>query len=352
MFKLSQKEIMENWGDNTEPLVSVGCITYNHEDYIEEAIQSFLMQKTNFPFEVIIHDDASTDDTAKIIKRYAKKYPNIIKPIFQIENQYSQINGPIYPRFVYPKCNGEYIALCEGDDYWTDPFKLQKQVDILEKHSGCSWSFHPAQIVNHIKPTGKICRITNNNKVFGEQDIFKINKTRFSPTASILFRTRHIKQLPNWVLNAPVGDLPLKLYLTTKGKAYYINEAMSAYRINVAVSWNSDYKSNLNKRKKLHLGLIKMLHSFNIYTKYKYYEQIINKQIEYLFKIVKYYPLKLRLKYLFLIINNTKVLNIVKINTIIRILILTLLPQSSKLLIRIKEITTAITHEWRSYANT
>jgi len=114
------------------PIVSVACITYNHAKYIREAIESFLMQKTNFSYEILIHDDASTDGTDQIIKEYELKYPNLIFPTYQSENQFSKGVRRILATFVFPKCRGKYIALCEGDDYWTDPLKLQKQCEYLE----------------------------------------------------------------------------------------------------------------------------------------------------------------------------------------------------------------------------
>lgn len=114
------------------PLVSICCLTYNHVEYIRDAIESFLMQKTTFPIEILIYDDASTDGTAEIIREYEKKYPNLIFPIYQQENQWSKGNSPgIINR---QRAKGKYLAYCEGDDYWTDSFKLQKQVDFLEAH--------------------------------------------------------------------------------------------------------------------------------------------------------------------------------------------------------------------------
>lgn len=116
-----------------ELMVTIRCLAYNHEPYIRQCLEGFVMQKTNFRFEAIVHDDASTDGTAAIIKEYAEKYPDIIKPIFETENQYSKHDGSIR-RIMNEHTNGKYIALCEGDDYWTDPLKLQKQVNFLESH--------------------------------------------------------------------------------------------------------------------------------------------------------------------------------------------------------------------------
>jgi len=115
------------------PLVSIDCITYNHKQYIRDAIEGFLMQITNFPVEILIHDDASTDGTAEIIREYEKQYPWLIKPVYQTENQYSKHNG-IISKIQYARARGKYLAFCEGDDYWTDPYKLQKQVDFLESN--------------------------------------------------------------------------------------------------------------------------------------------------------------------------------------------------------------------------
>ena len=115
-------------------IVSICCLTYNHIDYIRDTIEGFLMQETNFPVEIIIYDDASNDGTTEIVKEYSSKFPDTILPIIQNENQYSKINEAVTARYVYPIARGKYIAYCEGDDYWTDPLKLQKQVDFLEKN--------------------------------------------------------------------------------------------------------------------------------------------------------------------------------------------------------------------------
>lgn len=127
-----------------KPLVAIQCITYNHEPYIRDALEGFVMQKTDFPFVAIVHDDASTDGTAAIIREYAEKYPDIIKPIYEYENQYSKPDGSL-GRVMYEAVlatGAKYVAICEGDDYWTSQIKLQKQSIFLEKHIEYSMCFH------------------------------------------------------------------------------------------------------------------------------------------------------------------------------------------------------------------
>lgn len=116
------------------PLVSISCITYNHEDYIKQCLDGFLMQKTDFKIEILINDDCSTDNTATVIREYQEKHPDLIFPNYQKRNLYSKGVRGMNLRFNFPRAKGKYIALCEGDDYWTDPYKLQKQIDFLENH--------------------------------------------------------------------------------------------------------------------------------------------------------------------------------------------------------------------------
>lgn len=129
--------------DSRPIMVTIQCITYNQEQYLGDALEGIVMQKTNFRFEAIVHDDASTDGTAVVLRKYAEKYPEIIRPIYESENQYSKRNGSVN-RIMNAAVRGKYIAFCEGDDYWTDPYKLQKQVDFLESHSDCTMCFHNA----------------------------------------------------------------------------------------------------------------------------------------------------------------------------------------------------------------
>ena len=137
---------MSRWDEKYEvPLVSIMCLVYNHEKFIEDALKGFLIQETDFPFEVLIHDDASTDRTADIIRGYEKRYPHIVKPIYQKENQWSKNKGVIREA-QYGRTQGKYISLCEGDDYWCDPSKLQMQVKILDNNDDCGLVFTNAKI--------------------------------------------------------------------------------------------------------------------------------------------------------------------------------------------------------------
>lgn len=132
---------------NNPPLVTIRCLVYNHELYLRQCLDGFMMQKTNFSFKVIVHDDASTDRSADIIREYAEKYPDIIEPIFETENQYSKKDGSLQ-RIMNEHMMGKYVAMCEGDDFWIDPYKLQKQVDFLENHPECVYSCHRYIIYN------------------------------------------------------------------------------------------------------------------------------------------------------------------------------------------------------------
>src|SRR3989304_1339440 len=172
----------------SQPLVSICCITYNQGRYIQDALDGFLMQKTTFPIEIIIHDDASVDKTTDIIKEYKKKHPNLITAIYQSENQYSNGVRGIAARFTFPKARGKYIALCEGDDYWTDPRKLQKQVDIMESDPAISFCFHSVKLIieneNSIKE--RIIKRSYKNRTFNIGEMI-LGGGSLCPTQSVMF---------------------------------------------------------------------------------------------------------------------------------------------------------------------
>lgn len=211
--------------ETPELLVSICCITYNHERYIRDAIEGFLMQETEFPFEIIIHDDASTDTTAHIIREYKKNYPELIKPIYQTENQFSK--GRFRPFFACLKeAKGKYIALCEGDDYWTDPLKLQKQVTFLEKNPDYVITYTAVEAFDE---NGVV------ETYFGGalKDLSEEQLKRATPinTLTTCFRNV-IKEFPSELLIAKLGDLTIWSLLGAYGKGKFIGEIKpSVYRV-------------------------------------------------------------------------------------------------------------------------
>ncbi|TDP00883.1 glycosyltransferase [Flavobacterium sp. 245] len=225
-------------------IVSISCISYNQAPYIRQCLDSFLMQKTSFAFEIIIHDDASTDGTKEIIEEYVAKYPDIIFPMYQKENQYSKGVRGMMVRFNFPRCIGKYIALCEGDDYWTDPYKLQKQVDFLEENADYILSFHGISI---LQTDGKleedfITKIPENHET--QETLARFGN--YIHTPSVVFRNV-IKEFPPEFAISPIGDYFLYMILTEYGKLNYMNEKMGVYRAGVGIwSSKSDYYRNFN----------------------------------------------------------------------------------------------------------
>lgn len=238
----------------SEPVVSICSITYNHAPYIRQCLDGFLMQKTNFPFEIIINDDCSTDGTTEIIKEYAEKYPDLIKPIFHEENQYKKGVRGMFVKYVFPKAQGKYLALCEGDDYWIDPLKLQKQVDFLESHKEYSMCFHRAKIKNEIKAyTG--CKYDFiEDKDYTANELFK---DWLVPTASMLFR-KEIIDNNKTDKRIQSGDIIFVLRCVEAGKVRGFKEYMSVYRVqNTGLTYNKEYLRERINGYVAHLDFVK-----------------------------------------------------------------------------------------------
>ena len=231
-----------------EILVSICCITYNQENYIRDTLEGFLSQKTNFSYEVLIHDDASTDGTADIIREYARRYPEKMKPILQLENQYAKGLYNVSGTYNFPRARGRYIAMCEGDDYWTDRYKLQRQVDFMEAHPDCSLVFHSARIeVQGRALTEKRMRPYRKSRQVSPKEM--IDKTSGYPTASLMFRTDMVKKLPDFYIKAPLADIPLQLMAAARGWAYYMDRPMCVYRLGGSSSWTTWMKQEKKKKK-------------------------------------------------------------------------------------------------------
>lgn len=269
---------------NKKIKVSICCITYNQENYISEALESFVHQKIDFPYEIIIHDDASTDRTKDIIKKYQKKYPDIIIPIFEKENVYSK-NPNLVMEIVLSKARGEYIALCDGDDGFLSDDKLNCQVKYMDRHPEITLCCHNTKVIDD---SGEMAYEISpyNEGIVTIYDFFKNSSSMH--TSSMLFRRDDIKKLPSYYHKATVGDLPLKIYLLSKGNAYYIDKIMSFYRSNAKGSWNLYQKNNEEVLRKNHEMEISVYELFNEETKRKYdklvRERIKEKNFDYYIK--------------------------------------------------------------------
>lgn len=226
------------------------------------------MQKTNFRFEAIVHDDASTDGTAAIIREYAEKYPDIIKPIYETENQYSKHDGSLR-RIMDEACKGKYIALCEGDDYWTDPQKLQIQVDFMENHPDFSLCFHDFKSWRN----GSLFDSNNNYPIISQevyvQDCLQHGGWVF--TASRLYRNKYRNQINNLCQGCCVGDYPQAIALSLCGRVFYMNKSMCVYRQGHMGSFMTKTKFFSQKQKILVArNISEMLYKANQVSKNKY----------------------------------------------------------------------------------
>lgn len=204
---------------------SVLMITYNHEKYIVQAIESALMQKTNFDFEIVIGEDCSTDKTREIVISYAQKYPEKMNAIL------NEKNIGMIPNFIktLDACHGKYIAILEGDDYWTDPNKLQKQVDFLENHEDFAMCFHRVKVIDEINSGAFLePKDDNQKRIFTIYDLFKGN---FMHTPSLVIKNgEYLKLFSEWFKSAKIGDWAITLIASQYGKIYYIPDVMAVYR--------------------------------------------------------------------------------------------------------------------------
>ena len=258
--------------------VSVFCLAYNHEAYIRDALDGFVKQKTNFPYEVIVHDDASTDRTAEIIREYAEKYPEIIKPIYQTENQYSK-GIKITQTYIFPKLQGEYVAICEGDDYWTDENKLQMQFDFMEKHRDYVACAHNT-LFDFLQTGEKRVFYSSMDQEVELKDAIVGGGMAYH-TSSLFYRREFLFNRPSFVSTIPgVGDYPLAIYLSLSGKVMRFGKVMSVYRLGREGSWTRNNIQNIEKMIALREKTITMLNMANEYSKFTY-DELFRERIVY-----------------------------------------------------------------------
>jgi glycosyltransferase involved in cell wall biosynthesis len=257
-------------------MVSVNMITYGHENYISQAIEGILMQETNFEYDLIIADDCSPDHTQEIVERIIKNHPKgyKIKYFRHKKNIGMQANA----MFAFEQCQGKYIAICEGDDYWTDPLKLQKQVDFLETNS--EFTFSMGRVDIFVENTGEVIKMKehvnpNKEEAYTLKDYIK---NPFSQTSSFVFKNS-TEPFPEWFHHVHAGDQSLVVIKTgVNGKIKYHQDCFSIYRVNEnSVSFDVDLKK-LKSRGEFFLSNI------NEYTRFKYnYIIVIRRYINRLY---------------------------------------------------------------------
>lgn len=271
--------------ENNPIKVSVICLTYNHEKHIARALDGFVTQKTDFAFEVLVHDDCSTDGTAAVIREYAQKYPEIIKPILQTENQYSK--GVWIDRdIVAPLAKGVYVAFCEGDDYWSDPDKLQKQYDFLIAHPEYSACAH--QTVFHNLSTGEdqLVPDISEERDYSLEEIAMAGGGVFG-TNSVMMRRELSSDMPDCFRASGFSDFQLFLYAAMEGKVHCLNEAMSVYNVGVAGSWTQTMMNDKTRRIRHCEVFIDLLDRIDAYYNRKHHDVLQKKRTEMEFLMLK-----------------------------------------------------------------
>lgn len=237
--------INQKWPEGTLPLVSSTTNTYNQRDYIEKCIEGILLQKTTFPVRMVIFDDASTDGTREIIQKYEAKYPQLIKGFYPKKNTYKKPERKLafLPRDRV-RNEAKYIAYCEGDDYWTDPLKLQKQVDFMEANPDCSLCFTRVKVKEENKEDRFYGDGLKKEPVkYSLRDFIKTNNSIGVRTVSMMFKSSDVKEMPKWYSKSPIGDLALQLYLGTKGSYGYLPQEMAVYNRGNPGAWSANNHS-------------------------------------------------------------------------------------------------------------
>lgn len=274
------------------PTVSVIVVTYNHRDFLAAALDGIVQQAFDEPFEVIVHDDASTDGTTETLRDYARRYPDLIKPIYQTVNQHSLERGRV-TRIVNAAAKGKYIALCEGDDIWTDPSKLAKQVAVLEADPSIAGTYHATRIIDRSgKETGKLMRETLPEQFTVEETMAVVAPFH---TSSFVYRVgRYPKELPAWTWKIPSVDMVLFTLVAGEGPLQMVEGVMSSYRKHEGgITMTADFNGTLYHYQRILLWLFMDRH-----MGYRYTERCKELFLEHWKHIVKQTTPRVRVRYL------------------------------------------------------
>jgi len=220
--------------------VTVSLITYNHAQFIAQAIESVLMQQTRFDFELLIGEDDSRDGTREIVTGYKARYPDRIRLFLNDRKNVVYVNGKPTGQWNFANnirnTRGEYVALLDGDDYWTSPLKLQKQVDFLEDNRDCALCFHNVRILDEAEPTR--LELHHTTPMRDKYEIEDLLRGNFMHTCSVVFRSGLFEDFPSWFFKCPLGDWPLHVLNAQHGRIGYLDEVMAVYRKHGKGAWS------------------------------------------------------------------------------------------------------------------
>lgn len=263
--------------------VSIWCLTYNHADYIRDALDGFLSQKVNFNYNILIYDDASTDGTSDIVRKYAERYPDIIEAVIEPRNRFQDFDRLEYILKLKRKyLTGKYVAYCEGDDCWIDCHKLQYQVNYMEKHPECTLCMHNAVWMDYSKKRFEVnCEfdINGDGRIMKPEEIIRPTHGH-PPTASFLFR-RELLWKNDFFFLAPIGDYPLQLLALSEGDIYCSSRVMSVYRWMTSGSYNSKMEREEELSTYFGVGMLSFLDEYDQYTNYRFHTYIVDKMISF-----------------------------------------------------------------------
>ncbi len=254
----------------TEIMVSVLTTAYNHAEFLEQTLDSLLQQVTDFRFEIIVHDDASTDGTADIIQRYAQRYPEQIVPILQSENQYSKGND-VYD-FMAPFIRGRYVAQCEGDDYWCDPNKLQRQVDFLERHEEYIACVHNTRREEYGKRRSEVLFPTDGDRDLSFSQLIQGGNACYHSSSLVMRSTFRLPEPFREITG--FGDYCVNVALGLSGKIHYFDTVMSVYRFRTPGSWSQRQAVSVQDRIDKDCNILRLMEILEEYSGHRYTEDI------------------------------------------------------------------------------